>query len=209
VTLRRVSSGARNYREALCVGGIFAEHRVPHIVGVSMQLDLARAIYERSHLVGDFLLRSGQRSTVYFDKYRFECEPMLLRQIAEQLALLVPPKTDVIAGLELGGIPLVTAVGLVTGLPMAFVRKIAKEYGTCQLAEGTPVAGRQVVVIEDVITSGGQVAESIRALRERGALIDCALCVIDREQGGRELLGSLGVELRALFTLQQLEQAVR
>lgn len=84
-----------------------------------------------------------------------------------------------------------------------------KSYGTCKLAEGAPIEGRRVVVIEDVVTSGGQVAESIAALIERGARVDTALCVIDREQGGRELLASNGVELRSLFTMRQLEEAAR
>ncbi|MCS7000237.1 MAG: orotate phosphoribosyltransferase [Bacteroidota bacterium] len=172
-----------------------------------MNTALARQIYQRSHLVGDFLLRSGQRSSEYFDKYLFESEPSLLQQIAWELARLLPPGTDVLAGLEMGGIPLATAVGLATGLPMAFVRKKAKEYGTCKLAEGASIEGRSVVVIEDVVTSGGQVAESIMALRQQGAHIEHALCVIDRQQGGSELLAQHGVELRSVFTMQALKAA--
>lgn len=173
-----------------------------------MNVELARRIYQRSHLVGDFLLRSGQRSTEYFDKYLFEAEPALLLEIAWQLQRLIPAETQVLAGLELGGIPLVTALGMVTGLPMAFVRKKAKDYGTCKLAEGAMIKGRRVLVIEDVVTSGGQVAESITALRQHGAWIDHALCVIDRQQGGFQLLAQLGVHLHALFTMDDLKRAV-
>lgn len=173
-----------------------------------MNVELARRIYQRSHLVGDFLLRSGQRSTEYFDKYLFEAEPALLLEIAWQLQRLIPAETQVLAGLELGGIPLVTALGMVTGLPMAFVRKKAKDYGTCKLAEGAMIEGRRVLVIEDVVTSGGQVAESITALRQHGAWIDHALCVIDRQQGGFQLLAQLGVHLHALFTMDDLKRAV-
>lgn len=173
-----------------------------------MNVELARRIYQRSHLVGDFLLRSGQRSTEYFDKYLFEAEPALLLEIAWQLQRLIPAETQVLAGLELGGIPLVTALGMVTGLPMAFVRKKAKDYGTCKLAEGAMIEGRRVLVIEDVVTSGGQVAESITALRQHGAWIDHALCVIDRQQGGFQLLAQLGVRLHALFTMDDLKRAV-
>lgn len=173
-----------------------------------MNVELARRIYQRSHLVGDFLLRSGQRSTEYFDKYLFEAEPALLLEIAWQLQRLIPAETQVLAGLELGGIPLVTALGMVTGLPMAFVRKKAKDYGTCKLAEGAMIEGRRVLVIEDVVTSGGQVAESITALRQHGAWIDHALCVIDRQQGGFQLLAQLGVHLHALFTMDDLRRAV-
>lgn len=172
-----------------------------------MNVELARRIYERSHLVGDFLLRSGQRSTEYFDKYLFEADPALLLELAWQLQRLIPAGTQVLAGLELGGIPLVTALGLISGLPMAFVRKKAKEYGTCKLAEGAPIEGHHVLVIEDVVTSGGQVAESITALRERGACIDHALCVIDRQQGGYQLLAQIGVQLHALITMDDLKKA--
>jgi orotate phosphoribosyltransferase len=174
-----------------------------------MNFELAREIYQRSHLVGDFLLRSGRRSTEYFDKYLFECDPSLLQRIAWELARLVPAETDVLAGLELGGIPLATALGLATGLPLAFVRKKAKEYGTCKLAEGSPIDGRRVVVVEDVVTSGGQVAESIAALRQHGATIETALCVIDRQQGGAELLAEQGVRLRSLLTMSDLQAAVQ
>ncbi|MCX7929799.1 MAG: orotate phosphoribosyltransferase [Chlorobi bacterium] len=174
-----------------------------------MNIDLAREIFHHSHLVGDFLLRSGVRSTEYFDKYLFECEPSLLLRIAWELAREVPRAADVLAGLELGGIPLVTALGLVTGMPTAFVRKKAKEYGTCKLAEGASIEGRRTVVVEDVVTSGGQVVESITALRAGGAIVDTALCVIDRQQGGSALLAKHGVELRSLFTMNDLRVAVQ
>src|SRR5258708_2218703 len=97
---------------------------------------LARAIYELAHLTGQFTLRSGAVSDEYFDKYLFEGDPELLRDIAEQLAALVPPDTDALAGLELGGVPIATALSNRTGLPTRFVRKAAKGYGTCRLAEG-------------------------------------------------------------------------
>ncbi|GIV54848.1 MAG: hypothetical protein KatS3mg039_1366 [Candidatus Kapaibacterium sp.] len=175
----------------------------------TMSRDLAGQIYQRAHLVGDFLLRSGRRSTEYFDKYLFECDPSLLRRIADEMVALLPANTEVIAGLELGGIPLVTALGLATGLPMAFVRKQAKDYGTCKLAEGAPIEGRHVVVVEDVVTSGGQVATSIGELRQRGAIIEVALCVIDRQQGGQDLLDEHGITLRPLFTMEQLVAAAQ
>jgi orotate phosphoribosyltransferase len=165
---------------------------------------LAQAIYEIAHLTGEFTLRSGAVSKEYFDKYRFEAEPTLLRSIAEALAPLVPGDAEVLAGLELGGVPLATMLSQVTGLPACFVRKEAKTYGTCQLAEGTAVDGRRVAVVEDVVTSGGQVVASCGDLRKRGAVVDVALCVIDRESGGREALGEIDVELRALYTMTEL-----
>jgi orotate phosphoribosyltransferase len=165
---------------------------------------LARAIYDIAHLTGEFTLRSGAVSNEYFDKYRFEADPPLLRAIGEALAPLVPADTEVLAGLELGGVPLATILSQVTGIPACFVRKEAKTYGTCQLAEGTDLEGRRVTVVEDVVTSGGQVVTSCGDLRERGAIVDVALCVIDRESGGPEALAKIDVELRALYTMTEL-----
>ena len=166
--------------------------------------DLARAIHRSSHLTGTFTLRSGVVSNEYFDKYRFESDPELLRAIAEALVPLVPPGTEALAGLELGGVPLATALAQVTGLPACFVRKEAKTYGTCQLAEGVDVEGARLTVVEDVVTSGGQVVLSCGDLRARGAVVTHALCVIDRESGGPAALADIDVELRPLFTMSEL-----
>ena len=167
--------------------------------------DLAGAIYVTSHITGEFVLRSGVTSTEYFDKYRFEAEPELLRDIAAALVPLVPEGTEVLAGLELGGVPIATVLSQLTGIPATFVRKEAKTYGTCQLAEGATVEGKRLTVVEDVVTSGGQVVLSCGDLRERGAIVEHALCVIDRESGGPAALSELGVELRPLFTMTELK----
>jgi orotate phosphoribosyltransferase len=94
---------------------------------------------------------------------------------------------------------------LTTGLPVTFVRKTAKTYGTCRLAEGAGVDERSVLVVEDVVTSGGQIISSVAQLRELGAKIDTAVCVIDRENGGAAALQSIGVKLVSLFTTADLE----
>jgi orotate phosphoribosyltransferase len=169
---------------------------------------LALGIYESAHLTGSFVLRSGATSSEYFDKYLFESDPRLLREIAQGLVGLLPEGADALAGLELGGVPLATVCSQVSGLPTLFVRKQAKSYGTCRLAEGGPVAGRRLAVIEDVITSGGQVIDSCRQLRDEGAEIAVVLCVIDREAGGAENLTAEGLQLRSLFTMSQLQNAV-
>jgi orotate phosphoribosyltransferase len=104
-------------------------------------------------------------------------------------------------------VPLASVASQVSGLPTLFVRKQAKDYGTCRLAEGGEVAGRRLAVIEDVITSGGQVIESCRELRDQGAEVAAVLCVIDREAGGANIAAE-GIELRALFTMSQLRQSV-
>lgn len=169
--------------------------------------DLARRVDAVCRLTGRFVLRSGRVADEYFDKYQFEGDPALLREIAQALRPLVPDGTEVLAGLELGGIPIATALALATGLPAAFVRKQAKTYGTARLAEGPPLAGRRLTVVEDVVTSGGQVVASVRQLRELEAVVGDALCVIDREEGGTEALAAEGIRLHALLTRTDLERA--
>jgi len=161
--------------------------------------DLARSIRDVALLTGSFQLRSGNSATQYFDKYRFESAPRLLASIAEHLAPLIPPETDALAGLELGGVPIATALSLHTGLPVVFVRKEAKTYGTCQLAEGMPIAGKRLLIVEDVVTSGGQVVLSAIELRKLGAIVTDAVCVIDREAGGTEALQGVDISLGRLF----------
>lgn len=167
--------------------------------------ELARKIFEISHLTGQFKLRSGQTSTEYFDKYRFESRPEILREIAKQLAPLIPPGTEVLAGLEMGGIPVATALSLETGVPSAFIRKKAKDYGTCQFAEGMDLKGKKVCVIEDVITTGGQVLLSTEDLRSLGAQVTHVLCVIHRGSGKEQKISEMGLEMRALLTMEELK----
>ena len=171
--------------------------------------ELGKAIYDVSHLTGEFLLRSGKISNEYFDKYRFESRPELLSEIANHLTALLPLEFDLLAGLEMGGIPLSTALSMNTGKRLVFVRKKPKEYGTCKFAEGIEIEGKNLVVIEDVVTSGGQVVISSGDLRKDGAQISIALCVIDREAGGRERLAEVGIELRSLFTMSELKELVK
>ncbi|MFD1325620.1 orotate phosphoribosyltransferase [Micromonospora sonneratiae] len=169
--------------------------------------DLARQVHATSRLTGRFVLRSGRVADEYFDKYQFEADPVLLDALAEHMAALVPVGTQVLAGLEMGGIAVVTALGRHTGLPCAFVRKAAKPYGTARLAEGADVAGRRVLVVEDVVTSGGQVVVSTQHLRDLGGCVDSALCVIDRQEGGAGALAAEDIELRALLTRADLDSA--
>ena len=168
---------------------------------------LADQINTIARLTGTFTLRSGQIATEYFDKYRFEAQPALLAKIAEALAPLIPEGTEVLAGLEMGGIPIATALSLHTGLPAAFVRKEAKQYGTARLAEGAEIAGRRVTVIEDVITTGGQVVISTNDLRALGAIVAHVVCVIDRSPDKAAALTAEGLTLHALLTRAQLDAA--
>jgi orotate phosphoribosyltransferase len=157
-----------------------------------------------ARLQGSFRLRSGVTATEYFDKYRFEADPLLLRAIAEQLALLLPKNFAILAGLEMGGIPIATLLSQVTGAPTLFIRKKAKDYGTCRFAEGGEVRGRRLLIVEDVVTSGGAILDAVAALRSEGALIADVVCVIDRESGGRENLAREGLTLVSLFKKRDL-----
>lgn len=166
---------------------------------------LGKQIVERATLRGEFTLRSGAVSNIYFDKYLFEADPLMLLAIAHGLKPLIPPEAAALAGLEMGGIPIATMLSQLSGLPSLFVRKKAKEYGTCKLAEGGDVAGRNLVIVEDVVTSGGQILLSAKDLRELGGEISVVLCVIDREAGGTESLAREGLELRPLYRRSELE----
>lgn len=169
-----------------------------------LKTELAKKIYEVAHITGEFKLRSGQISNEYFDKYRFEARPELLSEIATQMKALIPAGTQALAALEMGGIPIATALSLVTGLPCVFVRKEAKEYGTCQFAEGLEVKGLKLCIIEDVVTTGGQVLLSTQDLRSMGAKVEDVLCVIHRG-GGEEKLREAGLRLKALFNMDELK----
>lgn len=166
--------------------------------------DLASRVRDASLRTGSFVLRSGEVSSRYFDKYGIASDPELLAEVAQSMAELLPEDTEVVAGLELGGIPVVTAVSATTGLPAAFVRKTAKPYGSAHLIEGGPAAGRRTVLIEDVVTTGGQVLSSGLHLRSVEAVVSTAVCIIDRQAGAPEALAREGIELRSVFTADQV-----
>ncbi len=172
--------------------------------------ELAQAIYKVAHLTGEFKLRSGLTSKEYFDKYRFEAQPKILKEIAKAMRPLIPAGTEALAGLEMGGIPIATALSLESGIPAVYVRKEAKSYGTCRVAEGLEsLKGVKLCIIEDVITTGGQVILSAEDLRKEGALVKDVLCVISRQQGGEEKLAAAGLQMISLFNQTQLKEAIR
>ena len=153
-------------------------------------------------------MHSGQISNEYFDKYLFESEPVLLLEIATIMETMIPSGTEIIAGLEMGGIPVVTALSIKTGMKSAFVRKKAKEYGTCKLAEGTDVNNKNVCVVEDVVTTGGQIIESVRELRQRGAKIDTVLCVILRDEKAMQILADEGLKIIPAFSMEYIKEQI-
>jgi len=168
---------------------------------------LAKRIYDTAHITGEFTLRSGAKSNEYFDKYLFEAAPDLLKHIAIAMVKLVPPGVDALAGLEMGGIPIATMLSQLTGLPVLFVRKKAKDYGTCKIAEGGVVKGRKLLIVEDVVTSGGAILDAAKALRAEGAELAQVVCVIDRESGGPANLAKSDLILKSLFTMTDLKKA--
>jgi orotate phosphoribosyltransferase len=169
---------------------------------------LARDVDARCRLTGEFTLRSGQLATEYFDKYLFETDPDLLARVTSAMVPLVPEATDLLGGLEMGGIPIVTVLSAQSRLPALFVRKKAKTYGTCKLAEGPDVAGRRVTLIEDVITTGGAVRDATVALRAAGAVVETVVCAIDRSPVADNPLADAGLEIRSVLTKADLD-AVR
>lgn len=149
---------------------------------------------------GDFILADGGRLDSYFDEYRLAADPCLLHDVAAAMAALLPQNADVLAGVELGGVPLVVALSAITGRPAAFLRRLPKSYGSCRQIEGASVGGRCVVLVDDVIRSGRQLLAVTHLLRAAGATVTDALCVLERPLGGRTLLTEHGIMLRSLAT---------
>ena len=170
---------------------------------------IAQEIYKSAHLTGTFTLRSGQISNEYFDKYLFESDPVLLAEIAHVMKNNIPAGIEVLAGLEMGGIPVATVLSSQTGIIAAFVRKTAKEYGTCKLAEGADVSGKHVCIVEDVVTTGGAIIDGVTELRKLGAVIDTVICVIQRNAKASDILAEHDLKLIAAFTMEEIVEAVK
>ena len=168
---------------------------------------LGQLLVEHALLEGDFLLRSGRRSNYYLDKYRFETQPELLRQLGlrlAQAAIEVEPEVVRLAGPALGAVALAASAAMASDLPFIIVRGETKEYGTANRIEGPYATGDVVCLLEDVVTSGGALAEAVSALRDVGLVVRHAVCVVDREEGGADALARLGVRLRSLFRASEL-----
>jgi len=166
--------------------------------------ELAIRIANTAVLHGDFTLRSGRKSTWYIDKYLFTTKPDILRELGILFAAKIPEGTTLLAGAELGGIPLVTTVGMASNLPCIFIRNQKKEYGTAQQLEGVLQAEDKVVIVEDIATTGGQVLEAAQTIQSKGASVVCILAVIDRCEGARENIETAGFVFDSLFTTADL-----
>jgi len=166
---------------------------------------LARELVAVSYLKGDFLLRSGKRSNVYFDKYLFETRPAILRLLGTYLAQLLPLETEVIAAPELGAVLLGGAVSLETDKPLVLVRKEAKEHGTSKAIEGRLEPGQKVTIVEDVLTTGGEAIKAAEKVRAAGGEVLMLIAVLDREEGALENLRAAGIAYRPLFRRSDLQ----
>ncbi len=169
--------------------------------------ELGALLVERALLEGDFVLRSGRRSTWYLDKYRFETAPEILTALGARLgdeARAREPEAVRLAGPALGAVALAASASMASGLPFIIVRGETKEYGTAKRIEGPFDEGEVVCLLEDVVTSGGALAEAVSAVRDEGLVVRHAVCVVDREEGGSDALARLGVRLHALFRASEL-----
>ncbi|MDX1681666.1 MAG: orotate phosphoribosyltransferase [Phycisphaeraceae bacterium] len=166
--------------------------------------ELIELIRERALLTGTFTLRSGRTSSYYLDKYLFETDPGILRELGQRFADRVDENVDRLAGAELGGIPLVAAAGMASGRPTVLIRNQKKDYGTSKLLEGRLEEGDRVMIVEDVATSGGQVLEAAKVLVEAGAEVIKIVAVIDRQEGARENIEEAGFTFESLLTRDDL-----
>lgn len=166
--------------------------------------ELARRIADVALLRGEFTLRSGRKSNYYLDKYLFETQPDILRALGEMFAQRVGKQVDRIAGAELGAVALAGATAMASGKPFVIIRNQKKDYGTSKLVEGTLKAGETVVIVEDVLTTGGQVLEAAKTLKDAGAKIDRIVAVIDRLEGARANIEAGGYQFESLFTTKDL-----
>ncbi len=155
-------------------------------------------------LHGEFTLRSGRKSNYYLDKYRFETQPQVLKELGAMFATHVSPGVDRIAGAELGAVALAAATSMACGKPFVIVRNQKKDYGTSKLVEGILNPGETVMIVEDVLTTGGQVLEAVKSLQSAGARIDKIVGVVDRLEGARENIEKAGLRMEALFTTKDL-----
>ncbi len=156
-----------------------------------------------------FTLPGGRRLPSYFDEYQLAADPRLLAEVAAAMASRLPANAEALAGVELGGIPLVVALSAATGLPAAFVRRTARRLGSRRQIEGVDVAGVRVALVDDVVRSGGRLVAMARVLRGSGARVSAALCVLERPLGGRRLLTDHGVTLHQLLVESELTTAAR
>lgn len=165
---------------------------------------LARRIAEVSLLRGEFTLRSGRKSSYYLDKYLFETQPDVLIELGKMFASRVTADVDRIAGAELGAVALAAATAMACGKPFVIIRNQKKDYGTSKLVEGKLDKGERIMIVEDVLTTGGQVIEAAKSIRDVGGEVVKIVAVIDRLEGARQNIEAAGYAFESLFTTKDL-----
>jgi len=166
--------------------------------------DLAKRISDVALLRGEFTLRSGRKSNYYLDKYLFETQPDILKELGALFAQKVTTNIDRIAGAELGAVALAAVTAMACGKPFVIIRNQKKDYGTSKLVEGTLKPGDRVLIVEDVLTTGGQVLEAAKSLEAAGAKVERIVAVIDRLEGARANIERAGYAFESLFTTKDL-----
>ncbi len=165
---------------------------------------LAKRIAQVSLLHGDFTLRSGRKSKYYLDKYRFETQPDILVELGKLFAGHLTRDVDRIAGPELGAVPLAAAAAIASGKPCIFIRNQKKEYGSNKQIEGVYIPGETVMIVEDIMTTGGQVVEAAKTIEAAGLKVKKIVGVIDRLEGARANIEAAGYVFESLFTTADL-----
>ena len=152
---------------------------------------------------GHFVLTSGAVSDYYIDIKKASTHPKTLKLIASEMAAYIAD-CDLIAGMELGAVPLAVALSLQTDVPYVIIRKEQRQHGTGKLIEGGDVNGKNVMIVEDVTTSGGSVIKSINIIRDHKGKISRVISVVDRECGADELIANHQVNFTPLIRVSDI-----
>jgi orotate phosphoribosyltransferase len=155
---------------------------------------------------GKFILTSGKESSYYVDIKMASTNPKVLKEIAQDMAKLISnDNVDVLAGMELGAVPLAVALSLELQIPYVIIRKEKPNHGTGKQLIGKAESGQNALIVEDVATTGGSVVKALRVLREEGLSVDKVLVVVDREEGAEENLKDENIELIPLVKASDLK----
>ena len=175
----------------------------PNTPGMTRE-QVAQRICDVALLRGEFTLRSGRKSNYYLDKYRFETQPDVLAELGKMFAAKIPAQVQRIAGPELGAVALAAATSLASGKPFIIVRNQKKGYGSGKQIEGILEKGETLVIVEDIMTTGGQVVEAAKTIEAAGLKVKKIVGVIDRLEGARENIEAAGYVFASLFTTKDL-----
>lgn len=159
---------------------------------------------------GRFTLKSGIESPFYVDLRPLASDPKILKHLANYMLEMLPlDNFDLICGVPYAALPMATAMSLESYLPLIIKRKEAKQYGTKKLIEGIYEKGQNCLLVEDVITSGKSLLETIPEIENEGISVSDIVVVLDREQGGKQLLESKGYRVHTLFTISEVCQMLQ